>query len=292
MAACAATVAKVIESAQGSVYQVSEEEAAPPETHYLASYDVSADEIGSPDFQSVPEEWKDEQIDRALHEEAWNLFTAMIPAEDREMVTGYLVFTDGLSNTLAAVEQQPEDITEWIVEVDIADLEDRNALLFTLIHEYAHLLTLHSGQVTPDPDILKNPKDLTLIAERAAACPTYFTGDGCSHPDSYINQFYQRFWPDIADEWKAVDSLQYDEDQMPYFEGLYDFYLAHSDEFVDDYATTHPAEDIAESFAYFVFSPKPAGTSIKEQKVAFFHQYPELVKLRDHILANLCANTP
>jgi hypothetical protein len=58
---------------------------------------------------------------------------------------------------------------------------------------------------------------------------------------------------------------------------------------VDDYATTHPTEDIAESFAYFVFSPEPTGDSIKDQKIAFFYEYPELVKLRQSILQGGCS---
>jgi len=52
---------------------------------------------------------------------------------------------------------------------------------------------------------------------------------------------------------------------------------------------THPAEDIAESFTYFVFTPKPTGNSIKEQKIAFFYEYPELVKLRSDILNGACS---
>jgi hypothetical protein len=58
---------------------------------------------------------------------------------------------------------------------------------------------------------------------------------------------------------------------------------------VDDYSTTHPAEDIAESFTYFVFGPKPTGNSIKEQKIAFFYEYPELIHLRENILSGACS---
>lgn len=299
---CPSVMAKIIQSAQGSVYEVSATDSIEPETHYLASYSVLGDLISTQDLEkslpsellekSIPIELKDEQNDRNLHEQAWDLFTLIIPPQDREMVADYIVFTDGYSNTLAAVEQTPDDLARWIMEVDIADLKDADLFLFTLVHEYAHLLTLNSSQVTPDPEIFKEPNNLSLIEEGGAACSDYFPGDGCSHPDSYINEFYQRFWVDINDEWKAIDALQYDEDPLPYYEGLYDFYEAHTDEFVDDYATTHPAEDIAESFAYFVFSPMPLGNSIKEQKIAFFYQYPELLELRSNILQNICTGSP
>jgi hypothetical protein len=59
---------------------------------------------------------------------------------------------------------------------------------------------------------------------------------------------------------------------------------------VSDYSVTHPAEDIAESFAFFVLSPQPAGESIAEQKIRFFYEYPELIDLRAEILQNLCTS--
>ena len=137
---------------------------------------------------------------------------------------------------------------------------------------------------------MDDPTNLSLQQKKAAACPTYFTGTGCSYSDSYINTFYTRFWLGINDEWEKIDSLQYNpEDSTPYFDGLYSFYKSHQDQFVDDYATTHPTEDIAEAFAYFVFTPKPTGDSIKEQKIAFFYEYPELVQLRENILNGACS---
>ena len=39
---------------------------------------------------------------------------------------------------------------------------------------------------------------------------------------------------------------------------------------------------------YFIFTPKPSGASIAEQKLLFFYAYPEMATLRERILANLC----
>ena len=84
--------------------------------------------------------------------------------------------------------------------------------------------------------------------------------------------------------------MQYQTDDfVPYYNALYGFYKKYQDQFVGDYAVTHPAEDIAESFTHFVFSPKPAGESIRDQKVRFFYEYPELVELRGQILNATCA---
>ena len=46
---------------------------------------------------------------------------------------------------------------------------------------------------------------------------------------------------------------------------------------------------VAETFAYFVYSPKPTGNTIKDQKILFFYNYPEFVQARDQILNNTCA---
>jgi hypothetical protein len=261
-----------------------------PELYYLASYAVQGDVIADPTFDSVPNDLKDEQADSTLQTEAWNMFTDLIPLKDRRMVVQFNVFTDGFENTLAAVDQEKNNPSQWMLEVDIADLQKEDALTFTMIHEYAHLLTLNASQVTPDQEIVDDPYNLSLQAGKAAACPNYFVGTGCSHEDSYIQNFYNRFWSDINADWAKVDALQYEtEDLTPYYNALYQFYKTHQNQFVDDYSTTHPTEDIAESFAYFVFSPRPAGNSIKDQKITFFYEYAELVQLRKNILSGACS---
>lgn len=288
-AACAATMADIIQSAKGNVYEVDDPNYVEPESYYLVTYSVNGDEITNPVFDSIPNDLKDEQYDSVSQKEAWQIFTTLIPAEDRQMVSQYIIFTDGSEETLAAVDQTKDDLTRWIVEVDIADLENRDALLFTLIHEYAHLLTLNDSQVTSDEEVYNDPYNLDLLESKAAACPYYFDGSGCSMPDSYVHAFYQRFWVDINAEWEEIDALQYEDDLNPYYAGLYNFYLTHQDQFLDDYSTTHPTEDIAESFTYFVFSPKPENTAIKDQKVLFFYEYPELIELRQSILQGACS---
>lgn len=287
--ACAPTMANIIQSAKGNVYEIDDPNYVEPESYYLVKYSVNGDQISSPIFDSIPDDLKDEQGDTKSQKEAWQIFIALIPAEDRQMIAQYNIFTDGSENTLAAVDQTRDDLANWTLEVDVADLENKDALLFTLIHEYAHLLTLNELQVSIDEEIYNDSSNLSLLESKAAACPDYFVGSGCSLPNSYINAFYQRFWVDINGEWENIDALQYADDLSPYYDGLYNFYLAHQDQFLDDYSTTHPAEDIAEAFTYFVFSPKPSGTLIKDQKMLFFYEYPQLIELRQSILKGTCS---
>jgi hypothetical protein len=111
------------------------------------------------------------------------------------------------------------------------------------------------------------------------------TIDGCSASDSYINAFYSAFWADIYDEW--AETVEFSDGEVNEDEVI-TFYDQYPDQFVTDYAPTGPEEDIAESWIYFIFSEKPAGDTIAEQKILFFYNYPELVQLRDEIRSGLC----
>jgi hypothetical protein len=285
---CPLKLTEILQSAKGNVYEITDPNYVEPDTQFLVTYSVNGDEITNPILLPIPTDLQDEQKDSASQYAGWKLFADIIPPQDRQMVSQYNVFTDGYSNTLAAVDQIKDNPSLWILEIDTADIMDKDSFMFTLIHEYAHLLTLNATQITPDREIVDDPYNLSLQESKAAACPNYFTGTGCSLPDSYMNAFYDQFWMKINPEWEKIDALQYAEDLKPYYESLYKFYLDHEDQFVDDYATTHPTEDIAESFAYFVFSTKPDGTSIKDKKMNFFYEYPELIELRRSILNNTC----
>ena len=296
VAACPNLMADIVQASQGNVYGSGADSggASSKNTDWqtLVIYQVDGNQIINPSYEKVSKDLKSLQQDTASQQDAWNLFIGLIPPEDRQMVSEYQVFTDGPSNILAAVEQAPNDPAKWMIEVDEADLQNKKELVFTLVHEYAHLLTLNADQVLPDIAVFNNPDDQNLYDKEVAACPTYFPSEGCSKPNSYINTFYNRFWVNIVDEWQKIDALSTASDQNPYYDKLYAFYQAHQDQFVDDYAATNASEDMAETFAYFVFSPKPTGDSIRGQKILFFYDYPELIQLRSQILKNLCTLNP
>jgi hypothetical protein len=259
------------------------------ETIYLVTYNVTGDEISDPSYEDVPSNLKDEQDDTAAHQQIWDYFTSLIPLEYRPTLSEFSIMTDGTDNVLAAVAQTYDDPNRWGLEVDIADTNDYYYLTFTLVHEFAHLLTLGPDQMPPSIPIFNNPDDNDIYLKEVAACPNFFPGEGCSNADSYINAFYNQFWTGIYDEWNEIN-LEEDEDL--YYEKLDDFYNKYEDQFLTDYSATHPAEDIAEAFGFFVFADKPAGDTIAEQKILFFYQYPELVQLRSDILSNLCVTFP
>jgi len=255
----------------------------------LVTYKVAGDTIRDPHIQPVPNDLKDKQKDRATHESIWNYFASIIPPKDRAQVSEFSIFTDGKGKHLAAVGQTSSDPQQWELQVDIQDAKSYYDLTYTLIHEQGHLLTLNSEQVPPSDAIFKYPNNKTIYEQEVSACPQYFPGEGCSTPDSYVNEFFNRFWTGLYAEWEQID-LEEDEDTR--FTRLEDFYKTYEDQFLTDYAATSPLEDIAESWAFFVLSPKPELNSIANEKILFFYEHPELFELRTKILKQICVEFP
>lgn len=252
----------------------------------LVTYTVIGDKILSPqDITGIPKADQVYQDDRASQQKIWDYFAAIIPLEQRRFLNEFNIFTDGSSNILAFVSQSDSDMGKWLLSVDMADAADPKDLTYTLVHEFGHLLTLNSSQVVPSRVVFDNPHSDDIYQQEVDACQTYFAGEGCSKPDAYVNQFFERFWPDIYAEWQTIDDT---ENEHAYYVALQDFYEKYKDQFVTDYAPTNPVEDLAESFSFFMLKPKPTGDTIADQKVLFFYEYPELLSLRSQVARRLC----
>jgi hypothetical protein len=255
----------------------------------LVSYLVSGDKISDPHFENVSANLKNEQKDTSAHQKIWDYFATLIPAIHRKNITQFSIMTDGRDNVLASVNQTSNDPQKWSLDVDFADSQDYYYLTFTLLHEFAHLLTLGPNQVPPSDAIFNHPEDNNIYLKEVAACPNYFPGEGCANSSSYINEFYDQFWVNIYTEWNKINLEENDD---AYYKRLDEFYAKYQDQFLSDYSVTNPAEDIAEAFAYYVLRPRPAGDTTADQKILFFYNFPELVQLRRDILENLCTNFP
>jgi hypothetical protein len=291
-ASCPDETAAILKAAKSAVYAFSNFPSVDTGAHLdipLVTYRVNGDQLSDPTSETVPRDLRKYQKDFPVQREAWGLFTRLIPLNQRQMVREYAVVTDGPGQLLAGVEQTSDDPNAWVLGVDIADVPYTKNLVFTLLHEFGHLLTLNASQVPPDLKVFQHPDDDHIYFQAVATCPVYFPGEGCSLPDSYINTFYEHFWGDFYAEWQKIDDIVDEEKRQNRLDA---FYRKYQDQFVDSYAVTSPAEDIAETWTFYVLSPKPQGDSIAEQKLLFFYEYPELVQLRAKILANLCTENP
>ncbi|MCQ4866247.1 hypothetical protein NE684_18740 [Pseudoflavonifractor phocaeensis] len=228
-----------------------------PSQRVLAEYRVSGDgSIRADGWSQIRETggWTEED-----YLDLWDQILSILPDGAWRDFSRFIVFTDGEDETLAYVTQADSAGERWEIAVDPADAEDSDWFIETVLHEYTHYLTLNAGQA-----------DYTSRQTGS----TYNEEGMVTYADSYLNAFYQAFWADYLDDRLAnMDS--------------YNFFLRHEDDFVTDYASTDPAEDIAESFTYFVLQDRQRGDAVWERKLNFFYDYRELVDFRSEVRARL-----
>lgn len=213
------------------------------------------DLLEEPLFDS--EEMKREDIPKSEEKERTILFDkvrSVINDKNLRQFDYIIVMTDGEYNNLASVMESPDGDgsgKRWLLHVDPEDME--NEFIETLVHEYGHYLTLNQKEVE-----YKEDYDLSRYCEEGMV----------ALEGSVIDQFYQRFWKD----YRVVE-----------FPTGHMFYVRNRDSFVSDYAATEPAEDIAESFLFFVKEERPEGKSVRDEKLRFFYEFPHLVEIRNEI---------
>lgn len=236
----------------------------------IITYQVAGDTLSNEIINYTNTKQTEYAKDTFQHNEIWDSFTTIIPEELRTNVKSFSIFSDGVSNLLGYVD--PLDYTgdTWQLGLDSADSKDKKNFYYTLIHEYGHLLTLNSEQMITNHDWKSS-------AEKEDTYSSYY---GESTPDSYMNLYYKEFWLDDYEEWQELN-VQND------IEAQNKFYIQHTEDFVTPYAVVHPEEDIAESWTFFILSPKQSNTTVAQKKQNFFYQFPELIDIRAQILENL-----
>ncbi|MCT4620019.1 MAG: hypothetical protein N4A62_11595 [Marinisporobacter sp.] len=240
----------------------------------IALYDVKNGNINyKPINNHTIKELSKEDIQK--HQDIWERSKKLIPASYLGRIVSFEMNTDGKENVLAHVNSPDESNKIWRLAVDIKDVFGKNGKFTkefdqTLIHEFGHILTLNDSQ---------------MMKERNENSATYTTDEGTTKTQAYLNQFYNKFWKGIHKEWEKANQAEVDE--YGENQAILDFYEKYKDQFVSDYAATNPEEDIAESFRVFITEKKPKGKTVEQQKILFFYQFKELVKMREEMRLNL-----
>jgi len=220
-----------------------------PDLGTMQIYDVLTD--GSLQPQAV-----------GLAADVWEAFTRVAtPAFTSEVILTYGVGDSDRTELLAWVTQDTYAPEYWHLSVNLDGARDMSYLLTTLIHEYAHLITLDLTQMPATPDcVLEQPSQ------------------ECWYDDAYLMAFWREFWSGYGDEAPAAENDD--------AEAVAAFYDAHEEDFVTGYAANGASEDIAESFMAYVIEPVPdPSLSTVAAKMAFFDRYPELAAIRERIRA-------
>ena len=218
-------------------------------------------------------------------------FRALIPDADEFRIERFILAQDGRTDTLAFVATLDDQGRSWEYGINLQDLNllERSVfeeLLSTIIHEYAHILTLNETQVTYDSDLLEFYTDMEMSdaeyealltrssrLRRSIGCPRR---RGLLHAGQLPVRVLSRVLG-LVRRRRAGAGLQ---------ATLFEEYEA---DFVNDYAATSPTEDFAETFAAWLMPEHEAFliTETVEDKFAFFESQPELMALRAQIEAGL-----
>jgi hypothetical protein len=127
------------------------------------------------------------------------------------------------------------------------------------IHEFSHIV---SYEVIPG-----------RLEPANSTCHALYDDFGCPPANSFLADFTEEFWPE-----RALDALL----TVGTGETLWS-QRDSKEQFVSEYASSHPAEDFAESFTVFVLADRPTGARVFEQKVEYFYQFEKLIDLRNAI---------
>ena len=167
---------------------------------------------------------------------------------------------EGVSMTLS------ENMPGVRLTVDYNDLLDERGAAYSdedLLRAYAAMKgqDLFSAKNFRNPDAVY-PKDGTPFEKN-----TYNL-----KRDSTMYAFADRFYRDIYGDEKYYTR---------------DLFGEYPNEFVCEDAAYSIDDDMAYSFAEFVAGDKPEGDSVTEQKIKFFYDYPEYVKIREQLRSRI-----
>lgn len=236
---------------------------------------------------TIPEYLRPYQDNTELHRRIWDYFTGLFPNDAEVHVSYMAIYMDSSKGHYAARISDLDG--KWRLYINLVAFDEPESVVNILTHEYGHMLTLNKNQITAVPNEYGFEVEQDEFDSMRAHCDgRFFLGYQCADNASYLNEFGNRFWiGEVYDTWIQAFLLA-DKDRDAYQSAIDALYAKYPDQFVTDYAATNPREDIAESWAEFILRPKPTGTSIAEQKVLFFYEFPELVQLRSEIIHRIC----
>ena len=232
----------------------------------ITLYTIDGDIASKLQDYHVPTHLLDDQRNVSRHAAMWAYVTGLIPRGERGMIAQFEIFE---SDEIAGYVETRGSLNDWRMgmSVSLPNLASPPTLqgyyAYVLMHEFGHLLSLHSDQI-----------DETV---HPTACGGVVFAEGCAQPGTYIEAFFTAFWEDIYDDFEAMSE-----------DAFFQHYRSH---FLTSYAATHPLEDLAEAFAHFVFfESSPTDPDIAYEKVRFFYQYPELIRIRQAVRSNGAAS--
>lgn len=185
---------------------------------------------------------------------------------------GFFIFSDG-EKGLITYASDFQNNKRGYLGIDPSDFGaevsndfEKTRFYHSIMNELSRVILLSNFQI-----------DYTKVAS-VSDIDDFETIKSLSKKDSYLMQFYIRFWNDIMYKDSKLSSTT---DSRKYF------YLRHEDEFMSEYVSQDPFKDIIESMTRFLLEAKPIDTQEKFDKIRFFYEFSELTDIKKRIDLNI-----
>jgi|GEM_PF-3075484 len=188
----------------------------------------------------------------------WDHVERIIPEDILDDVADFKVYRKPFSQEYAYVEPMNDAYDQWRFAMNARHPDGIDAEFYsTVIHEIFHIVSLNDNQIVTIWDEGKEfcREEGGFLLER----------EGCVIDGTYLEEFYEQFW-----EGRNFSNRQAD--------------------YVSWYAMESVEEDAAESFTHFVLEDlmdRSDITSVKDEKIYFFRQFSDLMRMRAEIRENI-----
>jgi hypothetical protein len=225
---------------------------------------------------------------------SWEYIKHIYPIRYLNKINKMIILNDGFGGKmidLSANSVDRNDKEKWTMALDPEDMNvningtdsvDKDAV----IYELGHLISIDSSQVNFDKELIASQGENynKLFNQKQNECLTYLVSEGCLKEDSYIFKLYEKFWKgEVFDEFTRIQSI---EDKEEFNLEIENFEKKYTDQFVTYIAALSPESDFAMLWTFYVYD-YPVEGKVKEHKIRFISEFPELVKLKEEVLNNL-----
>jgi hypothetical protein len=205
-----------------------------------------------------------------------NMQTLLLDVIYPKYFKGFFIFSDGEKGLLAYASDFQNNkrgylgIDEKDFGAEISNDFEKTRFYHSVVNELSRVILLANSQIDYTKGYTVSDID------------DFETIKNLSKKDSYLLQFYSRFWNDIMyQDDKLSNSSHTKENANKYF------FLRHKSQFLSEYVSQDPFRDIIESMTRFLLEKKPTENQIKYDKIRFFYEFSEIFDIAQRIQLNI-----
>lgn len=205
-----------------------------------------------------------------------NMQTLLLDVVYPKYFKGFFIFSDGEKGLLAYASDFQNNkrgylgIDEKDFGAEISNDFEKTRFYHSVVNELSRVILLGNSQIDYTKGYTVSDID------------DFETIKNLSKKDSYLLQFYSRFWNDIMyQDDKLSNSSDTKENANKYF------FLRHKSQFLSEYVSQDPFRDIIESMTRFLLEKKPIENQTKFDKIRFFYEFSEIFDIAQRIQLNI-----